>query len=211
MIVAPPSPGNLRRRAVPAFAAVVLAAVAGSASASLQTTTLLTPGMELTYESSSGRGTPWKVDLVERNLSLGGRTGCLRVRFAPGGPKATADERTTCEGDGMLFTWDTTAKVWRQARPIAPNGALEIRGATTVVKYTTAGAHEDHIDGLAIRVLETTVLTTDSAGRQVRRLRERYAPGLGTATWGAFETRDTTAASGWRVAQEFRLVAIKRP
>lgn len=210
MIVAPSSPGNLRRVAAPALV-FALAAASGGAATFLQTATLLAPGMELTYESSTGRGAPWKVEQVERNLSLGGRTGCLRVRFAPGGPRATGDERTTCEADGMLFNWDTTAKVWRQARPIAPDGVLEVRGAATIVKYTTAGAHEDRIDGLSIRVLETTVLTTDTAGRPMRRLRERYAPQLGTATWGVFETRDTTAASGWRVAQEFRLVAIRRP
>jgi hypothetical protein len=50
------------------------------------------------------------------------------------------------------------------------------------------------------------VLTLDSAGTAVRRLRERYAPALGTALWGAFEVPE---GSGWKVQQEFRLTAIR--
>jgi len=167
--------------------------------------------MELQYEANGVAGAPWRVELVERGLSLGGRTGCLRVRFAAGGPRLVADERVTCEAGGVLYSWDTAGRTWRASRPVAPARTLNQPTRTGAVQYSTAGASDEAISGLAVRVVETTVLTTDSAGRVVRRLRERFAPVLGTATWGEFEVPDSAAASGWRVTQEFRLVAIRRP
>ena len=174
-------------------------------------TTALVRGMELVYESNGVASAPWRVELVEHNVSRGDRTGCVRVQFAPGGPRATTDVRVTCERDGVLFAWDSVRSSWRASRPIRPGGTLEVRGGTSVSTYTVGRAIADTIGGRAFRVLETTVVTRDSAGRATRRLRERYAPELGTATWGAFESPDWTAASGWRVATEFRLVAVREP
>jgi hypothetical protein len=186
---------------------VALAAKAGSA----QTPTVLVAGSELVYESGGTAGAPWRVEFVERDLSLGGRTGCLRVRFAAGGPRAGADERVTCAADGMLYAWDTAGRAWRASRPIAPGRTLELPTRTGFSKYSTALARDETISGVSLTAVETTVLTVDSAGRAVRRLRELYAPAIGTATWGVFEMPDPQAEGGWRVVQEFRLVAIRRP
>jgi hypothetical protein len=172
---------------------------------------MLEPGMQLVYESGGAAGSPWRVESVDRDLTLGGRAGCLRVRFAPGGPRAGADERVTCAADGTLLAWDTASREWRASRPIAPNRTLDVPTRTGTARYSTGRAADDTIAGVRVAVVETTVLTIDSTGRTVRRLRERYAPSLGTATWGAFEVPDPLAAGVWRVTQEFRLIAIRRP
>jgi hypothetical protein len=135
----------------------------------------------------------------------------LRVHFASGGPRAGPDERVTCAVDGVMLAWDTAGRLWRASRPIAPNRSLDVPTPTGISKYSTAATREETINGVSLTVIETTVLTVDSAGRAVRRLRELYAPAIGTATWGAFEVPDPQADGGWRVVQEFRLVAIRRP
>ncbi len=182
--------------------------LAGTAPPAGAQQTLLVAGMELVYESN-GAQNPWRVEVVERNVARGDRTGCLLVRFAPGGPRRDADERVTCEADGTLYAWDSTAKRWRASRPLRPNDTLELRSATTLNRYTTGAEREETIGNLRVRVVETTIVTTDTAGRVVRRLRERYAPALGTATWGVFEVPDASADGGWRVQVEFTLIAVE--
>jgi hypothetical protein len=74
-------------------------------------------------------------------------------------------------------------------------------------RFITAGETVEEVSGHRLRVIETTVVTLDSAGTVLRRLRERFAPAIGTATWGAFEVPD--GAGGWRLQREFRLAAIR--
>ncbi len=168
----------------------------------------LAVGVELTYSSGGQAGAPWRVELAERDLAIGGRTGCVRVRFAAGGPRAGPDTRTTCETDGILFSWNSTGQVWRASRPVAPARTLETTTGASVFRYTTGSLATDTIGQFIVRVVETTMTTTDSTGRTIRRLRERFAPGLGTATWGSFERPDPAAPDGWVVEREFRLTAI---
>jgi hypothetical protein len=88
--------------------------------------------------------------------------------------------------------------------------SLELpRAAGGLVRYETGQRMVDTISGRPFDVLPTTVTTIDSTGRAIRRLRERYALALTTAVHGVFETVDSTATSGWRVTQEFQLVAIR--
>jgi hypothetical protein len=170
--------------------------------------TVLTVGMELQYESNGRAGAPWRVESVERDLAIAGRTGCLRVRFAPGGPRAGADVRITCEDAETLWSLDTVSGTWQASRPLGVGGTLETIPAARSTRYTVNGESTVEIGGYTLRVLETVVLTIDSTGTVVRRLREHYAPALGTATWGAFEVPD---GDGWKVQQEFRLTAIRPP
>lgn len=51
---------------------VAIAGIGGSGRA--QTPTILVTGSELRYESNGVAGAPWRVDLVEPDLALGGRT-----------------------------------------------------------------------------------------------------------------------------------------
>ena len=77
------------------------------------------------------------------------------------------------------------------------------------MRYETGAVAEEVIGGLRIAVVATTVTTIDSSGRPKRRLRERYAIGLATATGGVFEVPDATAPDGWRAEQAFELRAIR--
>lgn len=171
----------------------------------------LVAGLELTYTSNGVSSAPWRVESVENNVSIGGRTGCRRVRFAPGGPRATADVRATCEADGVLSAWDSTRSTWRATRPVRPGGTLEVPTGASRSLYTTGAETVDSIGSYTVRVIATTMVTRDSSQKVIRRLRERYAPALGTATWGVFERPDSTASGGWKVDQEFRIVAIRAP
>lgn len=216
-------PRRLFRSRSPVLGATVSAALAGvmggttphgaraQAPPATQQATALVVGMELVYESGGTQAAAWRVEHVERNLAMAGRSGCLRVRFAPGGPRPEADIRTTCAADGVLYAWDSAGGAWRASRPIAPNRSLQTGTRTGIETYTTTSAVLEHLGAVTVRAIETTVLTTDSAGRPTRRLRERFAPALGTATWGAFEVPDAAAPGGWRVTQEFRLVAVRVP
>ena len=76
-------------------------------------------------------------------------------------------------------------------------------------RYHTSQAGEEVVSGRRLRVIQTEVLTVDSLGRPKRRLRERYAPGLATATGGRFEVPDPSAPGGWRTEQEFELSVIR--
>jgi hypothetical protein len=53
------------------------------------------------------------------------------------------------------------------------------------------------------------VTTFDAAGRPKRRLRERYAPSLTTATGGRFELPDSSRAGEWRGQRSFELREIR--
>ena len=58
-------------------------------------------------------------------------------------------------------------------------------------------------------VLATTVTTMDTSGREVRRLLERYAVTLTTATGGRFEIPDPDNPTAWRTQQVFELREIR--
>jgi hypothetical protein len=88
---------------------------------------------------------------------------------------------------------------------------LEIPTRAGAARYQTGRFSVDSISGHRIPVLETMVTTLDQSGTPVRRLRERYAPSLDTATWGVFELPDPGTPEGWRVTQEFWLAEIRVP
>jgi hypothetical protein len=74
------------------------------------------------------------------------------------------------------------------------------------VRYTTEDNSYETISGMRLQVITTTVLTVDSLGQPKRRLRERYAVSLATATGGVFEVPDPNA--GWRAEQTFELTRM---
>ena len=186
----------------------VLLAVWALPPATLQGQERLSAGTVLVYRTEGRADQRWLVEGVESGLSHGGRAGCIRVRFAPGGPRTDAEIRFTCVSGDTVMTWSEGEQAWRPSRPIAAGDSLEIRGSRGVTLFSTGGLAVDTVSGEAVPVIATTVLTFDAQGVAVRRLRERYAPSLGTATWGAF---DQPEGDGWRTTVEFRLVAIERP
>lgn len=192
---------------------LVLAALCASAGVATAQSAprILAPGTELVYAANGVVSPAWRVDSVAYDLTIEGRAGCVRVRFAPGGPRPEADERLTCTGGDTLFAWDGASRSWRVSRPIAPGRTLDVQGRGRTSRYEAGSMAEERISGRLLQVLETTVTTFDSSGTPLRRLRERYAPVLGTATWGTFETPDPAAPGGWRVTTEFELKEIREP
>jgi hypothetical protein len=77
------------------------------------------------------------------------------------------------------------------------------------VRYVTGAVSEEAIGSRRLRVLTTTVTTIDSAGRPKRRLTERYAVTLTTATGGRFEVPDASSPTGWRTERAFELREIR--
>ena len=53
---------------------------------------LLTAGTVLVYRTPDGNERAWVVEEATPNVTHGGRTGCMRVRYAAGGPTAGPDE-----------------------------------------------------------------------------------------------------------------------
>lgn len=187
---------------IPAFASTVAAQIAPR---------ILKPGTELVY-AANGVVTPaWRVDSVAYDLIIEGRRGCTRVRFAPGGPRPEADERLTCAGGDTLFAWNPASQSWQASRPIASNRTLDVPGRGRVSRYVTGAMRVEDIGQVRLEVIETTVTTFDSTGTPIRRLRERYAPALGSATWGAFEVPDSATPGAWRVTTEFELKGVGSP
>lgn len=168
----------------------------------------LAPGVVLVYEATGGAQQRWRVESIETGLSLGGRDGCTRVRYAPGGPRADADVRLTCLVGDTLLAWSAAQQAWSVSRPLGARDSLDIAGTRGITRYLTGAVASDTIGGEVVTVVETVVLTIDTAGAVTRRLRERFAPSLGTATWGVFETPD---GDDWRMTVEFRLIAIRPP
>lgn len=173
---------------------------------------LLRPGTRLQYSSNGEAQPPWTVDSVTHSPALRPASQCtvIHLRRRPDQPRA--EPTRLCLARDTLFAWDSTRQLWTPSRPAGPAMQLSIpRRVGGTVDYETTGTSVDTISGHVISVLLTTVTTRDSLGRAVRRLRERYALSLATATGGTFETPDSLAPGTWRSQQVFVLRAIERP
>jgi hypothetical protein len=169
----------------------------------------LTQGMELVY-ASEGVETPWMVDSVTHDTTLGGRLGCVRIRLRTSPTQPTADTRAHCADSTTWYNWDEASGTLRAVRLLAANAerVFELSGGRKA-RYETGSPTSDVVGTQAITVLPTTITTLDSTGRAVSRLRERFAVQLATATRGTFESPDLTAGMGWRETRSFQLVAIR--
>lgn len=169
----------------------------------------LRSGTELVYASNGRPQPPWSIDSALTGLVLDGRTGCARILRRRPSP-APAEESRHCISGDTLFGWSARDSLWRPQRPVGLDMRMSFpRPGGDTVRYHTSQAGEEVISGRRIRVIQTDVITVDSLGRPKRRLRERYAPGLATATGGRFEVPDASAPGGWRTEQEFELKIIR--
>jgi hypothetical protein len=170
----------------------------------------LRPGMQLVYASGGRDQAPWVIDVVERGLALKGDADCAKLGIRRRAGQTEADESRLCVDGGTLFAWDAAARDWIPQRPVGPNMQLTLpRSNGDSVRYETGALDGETIGALQIQVVATTVTTMDSSGRPKRRLRERFAVTLATATGGIFEVPDDTAPTGWRTEQAFELRAIR--
>ncbi len=167
----------------------------------------LAPGLELVYASGADTQPAWRVDSLAQGVAHEGRKGCARIVLRTGA--AAADARLLCRAGDTLLTWSPRVNRWVLQRPVGPGLTLEVaRGAGGVTRVETTATGCDEVGAARVATVVTAIVTTDSTGRAVRRLRERYAPALATATWGVFEAPD---GGSWRVEREFTLVALRYP
>lgn len=170
----------------------------------------LAPGMRLVYSSNNQEQPPWTVDSVQAGLALDRHTNCVRTYIRRRVDQAQPDESRLCVSRDTLFGWDARRGAWLPQRPVGPGMVLVLsRSNGDTVRYATDSIAYENISGRRLMVLGTTVTTLDSLGRPKRRLRERYALSLATATGGRFEAPDPAAPGGWRTEQEFELREIR--
>ena len=168
-------------------------------------------GMELVYYSGGVAQPPWTVDSLRLDAPLrpGMRCAVIHLRRGPDRP---SEESRLCVGHDTLYRWRPATEEWTVSRPVGPDMVWSAEQANgDVVRYETGAWAEETVSGRPIAVLPTTVTTADSLGRPSRRLRERYALSLATATGGVFETADPAAPGGWQPRQEFELREIRQP
>ena len=110
-----------------------------------------------------------------------------------------------------MQSWIASEGRLRAARPVAAGELAIPRAAGGAVRFVASAPERDTVSGIALVVVPTVVTTTDSSGRTIRRLTERFAIELATATRGVFEVPDSTAPGGWRTERAFELTAIEPP
>lgn len=208
---APPARGShpvtrsLRRGVV---AAVGVLALAGARQGT-RLASGLARGTELVYESSGRSQAPWRVDSLRTGLRLRKGADCIDVQLRRAGQEAP-DRQRLCLAADTLYRWIAERREWKVSRPVGRRMTWQSRQANgNVVRYETGDTASERISGRSIPVIHTTVTTTDSAGRPLRRLTERFALSLVTATGGVFEAPDSAARGGWRPLQTFELRSIR--
>jgi hypothetical protein len=161
----------------------------------------LSTGTELTYQSGDTVQPPWVYESVEVVARDGFEWCIVSVRRAQ-------PEREHCARGDTLFERGGGA-VFRAIRPIGAAMELDVPAAAGgMLRYSTGAASVHRVTAdFEVAYLPTTILTVDSAGAVVRRLREHYAPALLTAVWGVFEQPD--GSGGWTTIREFTLVGVR--
>jgi hypothetical protein len=170
----------------------------------------LRAGMQLVY-AADGRDQPaWTVDAVDLAAGLKENADCARVRIRRQPGQTEAAEERLCVERNTLYAWNVARSEWVAQRPVGPGMELSLpRPNGETVRYVTGALSEEAIGSHRLRVLTTTVTTIDPAGRPKRRLTERYAVTLTTATGGRFEVPDAASPTGWRTEQTFELREIR--
>jgi hypothetical protein len=172
----------------------------------------LRAGMQLVYSGDGREQPPWTIEAVDAGTALKERADCARVRIRRQPAPADAAEERLCVERDTLYGWNVARAEWIAQRPVGTKMRLTFTRANgDVVRYATGAASEETIGAHRVRVVPTVVTTSDASGRPTRRLTERYALTLTTATGGRFEVPDAAAPGGWRTEQVFELVAIRVP
>lgn len=158
-------------------------------------------GMQLLYQSAGVEQEPWVYDSV-RVVERADFDRCVVVA------RTGQEPRESCMRGDTLFE-QSAAGVHTAVRPIGANMTLTVTAASgNVLEYETT-----HVgvlrtaDSMDLPIVRTTILTRDSAGTTIRRLREDYAPTLLTAVRGVFEEPDDEG--GWRTVRVFALRSVR--
>ena len=199
----------MRRRRHCAALIVSLTAVLPS-TARTQLAASLEERQQLVY-SSGGVESIWTIDRVVRDTTLGDRRGCVVILLRTTATQTSAETRAHCTFADTMTNWVASAGEHRPARMLAPGTLVIPRPTGGEVRFVVGQPAVDTVSNTPFRVLPTEVITTDQLGKVIRRLRERFAIGLATATSGVFEVPDSSSQSGWRVERSFKLLAIRQP
>lgn len=172
----------------------------------------LKPGMELIYASDGAAQPPWTIDSVLLGVALLSGAECTVIRLRRRPDQARVEESRLCLARDTLYRWDASDRRWVISRPVGANMVWSAtRRNGDLVRYETGVVTSERISGRTIPVVLTTVTTTDTLGRPSRRLRERYAVTLATATGGVFETPDPQNPGSWATSSAFELRVIRTP
>jgi hypothetical protein len=170
----------------------------------------LEAGMQLLYESDGEQQPPWSIDSVRVDAALREGSECAVIQMRRRPDQSPPEESRLCLANDTLYRWEAKRADWAIMRPVGPRMSWTSRKASgDLVRYETGETAEEKISGRAIQVVHTTVTTSDSTGRPNRRLRERYALSLTTATGGTFEMPDSSRAGDWHGQRSFDLREIR--
>lgn len=170
----------------------------------------LQAGMQLVYESEGEQQPPWSIDSVRLGATLREGSECAVVHLRRRPDQSPPEESRLCLANDTLYRWDTKRGDWTILRPVGPRMSwTSSQPGGDVVRYETGETAKEEVSGLTVPVVHTTVTTTDSAGHPKRRLRERYALSLTTATGGTFDVPDSSRAGEWRSERSFELREIR--
>jgi hypothetical protein len=166
--------------------------------------------MTLVYASGGQDQPAWLIVSVEVGAALKEHADCARLRIRRRPDEVEPADSRLCVERQILYGWDADRAAWLPQRPVGPNMDLTIpRANGRSEHYVTGSIGVDVIGARRLRVVDTTLTTMDAEGKAVRRLRERYALSLATATGGRFETPDPERPGQWRTQQIFELREIR--
>src|SRR4051812_17239225 len=166
--------------------------------------------MELVYTSNGAAQPPWTVQVVQPGAALKVNADCAVVRIRRQQDRVEAPEERLCVDHNVLQAWDANRAAWQPQRPIGAGMRLTLpRPNGDTLHYATSTINEEQINGFHLMIVNTTMTTIDASGQPTRRLIERYAASLTTATGGRFEVPDAKAPGNCRVEQQFELKEIR--
>jgi hypothetical protein len=170
----------------------------------------LTKGAQLFYFTDGRAQPPWIVDSVQTGQSFRPNADCASMTIRRT-PSDTKPERSrVCVSGDTLYRLEAGKKDWKAARPVGPDMTLlMVTARGDSILYETGALGEDLISGDAIPVVSTTITTVDAKGQRRRRIRERFAVSLATATTGVIELPDPAAPGNWMVKHNYSLKELK--
>ena len=167
----------------------------------------LITGMQLVY-SSNGIEAPWLVVSANADSVVAEGRRCLSVRLRLNPADSSITWRIQCADGKQMLALNAAEGRLSPARPLDAGELVMRRADGSMTRYVARAIEADTIGGVAYVVVPTVVEYTDPAGKVVRRLRERFAIELATATCGVFEAAD---GAGFRTERQFVLAAVVNP
>ena len=168
---------------------------------------LLAQGMILQYSSNGVPIPVWVIGKVSIGLNHSGMSGCSKIEINYG-DDTNFRTKWECVAEGVLYSYENDK--WLPSRPADENMYLEKQNSSgkIISSYETKTFSRMVVGPLNIKVLSTSIYNYKPDGTVENRLREMFSIGLGTAVEGVFEVPDAAVEGGWRIVNEFKLIAI---